>query len=109
MKLQGITIDFNDIKSCGILPDMCVDFDQRSDELSENENLLAYWDNRLENLMKETKDLVIVNDENKSLVYSANEKAIDLIKKHFKELELSSIDYEEIHKCDFCVQHDYLK
>ena len=109
MKLYGITLDFNDMRSCGLLPDMCLDLDHRFDELSENEKLISYWENNLKELLEETKKLVIVNDENKSMVYSAETEAIDLIKKYFKEIELSIVDYENINRCDYCVQHDYLQ
>jgi len=109
MKLYGVRIDFDNIKSCGILPDMCLDFDHRSDELSENEKLLSYWNNHINDLLEETKNLVVINDESTSMVYSANNNAIELIKKHFKEMQLETIEYENINKCDYCVQHDYLQ
>ncbi len=109
MKLYGITLDFNDMKSCGLLPDMCLDWDHRSEELSENEKLISYWDNRLKALLNETKNVVVINDENISMVYSADKEAIDLIKKHFKEIELNSVEYEKMHRCDFCIEHDYIQ
>lgn len=109
MELYGITLDFNDLKSCGIKEDMCLDFDNRSDELSENEKLISYWDNNIKQLLEETDKVVIINDKNKSMVYSNEEEAITLIKKHFKEMEVTKIDYEDLNRCDFCVQHDYLE
>lgn len=109
MKLYGITLDFNDMKSCGLLPDMCLDWDHRSEELSENQKLLSYWDKHLKDLLDETNKVVVINDEHKSMVYSKDKNAVDLIKKHFKEIELSAIDYENMNRCDYCVQHDYLQ
>lgn len=109
MKLYGVSLDFNDMRSCGILPDMCVDWDHRSEELSENEKLLSYWDEHLKSLLDETKNVVVGNIENKSLVFSADEKAIDLIKKHFPEIKITTAEYEEIIQCDYCIKHDYLK
>lgn len=109
MKMYGVALDFNDMKSCGLLPDLCIDWDHRSEELSENEKLLSYWDKHLEELLGETKDVVVGNMEHKSVVYSADDKAIDLIKKHFKEIDISSAEYDDIIQCDYCIKHDYLK
>ncbi len=109
MKLYGVTLDFNDMKSCGLLPELCLDWDHRSEELSENEKLISYWEHNLQNLLKETKNVVVGNIENRSIIYSADKKAIDLIQKHFKEIELSTVLYEELIQCDYCIKHDYLK
>jgi len=109
MELYGVTLDFDDMRSCGLLPDMCLDWDHRSEELTENEKLLSYWDQNLKNLLDETQDVVVGNIENKSVVYSADEEAIYLIKKHFREIELSKANYEDITNCEFCITHDYLK
>ena len=35
MELQGVTIDFDDRKTCGLLPDLCLQWDFRTDELDE--------------------------------------------------------------------------
>ena len=40
MELYGVTLDFDDMRSCGLLPDLCADWDHRSEELTENEKLL---------------------------------------------------------------------
>lgn len=109
MKLYGITLDFDDMRSCGLLPDLCLDWDHRSEELTENEKLLSYWDDNIKTLLSKTKNVVVGNIENKSIVYSADKEAIDIIRNIFKEMELSTIHYDEIRQCDHCIQHDYLK
>ena len=109
MKVFGITLDFDDMKSCGLLPDLCLDWDHRSEELTENEKLLSYWDKNIEKLSEQTDKLILGNIGNKSVVYSADEEAIKLIKEQFKEMELSSIDYENIDHCENCITVDYLK
>lgn len=109
MELQGVTLDFNDAKSCGLLPDMCLDWDRRSEELTENPKLLSYWDKNLKKLLSKTKNVVVGNIENKSMVYSADKKAINLIKKFFKEMKINKIEYDKIEKCQYCIEVDYLK
>lgn len=109
MKLYGITLDFDDMRSCGLLPDLCLDWDHRSEELTENEKLLSYWDDNIKTLLSKTKNVVVGNIENKSIVYSADKEAIDIIRNIFKEMELSTIHYDEIRQCDHCIKHDYLK
>lgn len=109
MKLQGVTLDFNDVKSCGLKPDMCIEWDRRSEELSENPKLLSYWDKNIKKLLSKTKNVVISNVSEKSMVYSADKTAIELIKKFFKEMTLKTQEYEDIKKCKTCVEHDYLK
>lgn len=109
MKMQGVTLDFNDMRTCGIIPDVCIDFDHRSEELEENEKLLSYWDEHVKELLKDTKNVVIGNLNHSSIVYSADKDAIDSIKKHFPEIDLSTAEYEEITKCDYCITHDYMK
>ena len=109
MELYGITLDFTDLKSCGIKPDMCLEFDHRFDELSENEKLISYWESNIKKVLEETDKVVVLNDEHKSMVYSADEEAIEIIKKHFKEISLSKVSDEELDRCDTCVQQDYLQ
>ncbi len=109
MKLYGVSLDFDDVKSCGLLPDLCADWDHGSEELTENEKLLSYWDDNIKKLLEKTNKVVVGNIENKSIAYSGDEEAIDIIKNLFKEIELSSIYYEEIRQCDNCIKHDYLK
>lgn len=109
MKLYGITLDFDDMKSCGLLPDLCLDWDHRSEELTENEKLLSYWDTNIQELLEKTDQVVLGNIGNKSVIYSADEKAVELIQKQFKEMQLSSINYDEIDQCENCIKIDYLK
>ena len=85
--LYGVTLDFDDIKSCGLLPELCRDWDHRSEELSENEKLLSYWDKNIAELLLRTQKVVIGNIGEKSIVYSADEKAIEIIKEIFKKLK----------------------
>lgn len=109
MKLYGVTLDFDDIKSCGLLPDLCLDWDHRSEELTENEKLLSYWDKNIQKLLGKTKKVVVGNIANKSVAYSADEEAIEIIKSIFKEIKISSVHYDEIRECQECIVHDYLK
>ncbi|MCJ8326754.1 MAG: hypothetical protein MJK08_06595 [Campylobacterales bacterium] len=109
MTLYGITMDFDDIKTCGLLPDLCVDWDHRSEELSENEAFDLYWNKNTQELLSKTQKLVLGNDGNKSLVYSADEEAISFIKEIFKEMTLNSLEYEDINQCERCITLDYLK
>jgi hypothetical protein len=109
MKLYGVTLDFDDIKSCGLLPDLCLDWDHGSEELTENEKLISYWDENVKKLLNKTQNVVVGNITNKSVAYSEDEEAIQIIKDIFKEIEISSIQYEEILKCQECIVHDYLK
>ena len=108
MKLYGVSLDFDDIKSCGLLPDMCIDWDHGSEELTENEKLLSYWDNNVQEILKKTDKVVLGNIGTKSIIYSADKEAIELIKEQFKEIELSSVDYDEIEQCENCIKIDYL-
>ncbi len=108
MELYGITLDFDDMKSCGLLPDLCRDWDHRSEELTENEKLLSYWDNNIQELLKKTDKVVLGNIGNKSVVYSGDEKTVALIREQFKEIELSKINYDEIDQCENCIKVDYL-
>ena len=109
MKLHGVVLDFDDIKTCGLLPTLCLDWDRRSEELTENEKLIAYWDKNVKELLKQTKKIVIGNIGNKSIAYSADERSISIIKEVFKEIEISSLEYEEITHCENCITHDYLE
>lgn len=109
MKLQGVTIDFYDKRTCGLLPDLCANWDIRYDELEDNEELLSYWEKSLNNVLKKTKKVVSGNMEGKSILYSADEDAIQIIKEEFFKLELQTINYEDIIKCDHCIKHDYIE
>ncbi len=106
--LYGVTLDFDDIKSCGLLPELCRDWDHRSEELSENEKLLSYWDTNIAALLLKTQKVVIGNIGEKSIVYSEDKEAIKIIKEVFKEIEISSLYYSEILECEKCLTHDYL-
>lgn len=109
MKLQGITIDFYDKRTCGLLPDLCAQWDIRYDELEDNEELLKYWEESLKKVLAKTDKVVSGNVEGKSILYSADEKAIKIIKEEFSELELQTIEYEDIIRCEHCITHDYLE
>lgn len=108
MKLQGVSLDFDDMRSCGLLPDLCADWDHGSEELSENQKLLSYWDNNVKEVLDKTDKVVLGNIGTKSVLYSADKDAIELIKKQFKEMEISSIDYDKIDHCENCIKVDYL-
>ncbi len=108
MELQGVTIDFDDRKTCGLLPELCLQWDFRTDELEDNEELINYWEDNLKKVLAVSQNVVAGNVGTKSILYSADQKAIEAIKSTFKELELSHIDYKEIMKCENCLHHDYL-
>ena len=108
MKLYGISLDFDDMRSCGLLPDMCINWDHGSEELSENEKLLSYWDKNVQEILNKTNKVVLGNIGTKSVIYSGDKEAIELIKNQFKEIELSSLDYNEIDQCENCIKIDYL-
>ena len=109
MLLHGVTLDFDDLKSCGLLPEMCLDWDHRSEELTENEKLLSYWDKNVKEVLQKSDKVVLGNIGNKSILFSAEKDAIEIIKEQFKEIELSSIEYEDIERCEHCIKIDYLK
>jgi len=102
-------MDFDDIKTCGLVPESCVDWDQGSEDLNENEAFDLYWNKNIQELLAKTQKVVLGNDGNKSLVYSADKDAIACIKEVFKEIDLTSVEYEDINQCDRCVTLDYLK
>ncbi|AXH09450.1 hypothetical protein CP960_10450 [Malaciobacter halophilus] len=108
MKLRGITIDFDDRRTCGLLPDLCLEWDEKYDELEDNQKLIDYWENNIKKVVSKTKNIVSGNIGSKAIVYSANEEAIAIIKDIFSDLSLSEIEYEDITKCERCLQYDYL-
>ncbi len=108
MELYGITIDFNDKHTCGLLPELCLEWDERYDELDDNQELIDYWESNLKKVTDKTHNVVCGNIETKSILYSADPFAIDLIKENFKELRIDSIDYSKMVKCDHCLDYDYL-
>lgn len=108
MKLTGVTIDFDDRKTCGLLPDLCLQWDFRTDELDDNTELISYWEDNLKKVLTQSSKVVAGNMGTKSIIYSADEETIKLIEENFKELALNSIDYENIIKCENCLHHDYL-
>jgi hypothetical protein len=108
MKLQGIFIDFTDKKTCGLLPDLCLDFDVRYDELDDNQKLQEYWNKNLEKILNKTKKVVSGIIGNRSIVYSKDKETIEYIKKYFKEIKIDEIEYESIITCDHCLDYDYL-
>ncbi len=108
MLLHGITIDFNDRKTCGLLPDLCLEWDEKYEQLEDNRNLIDYWDNNLKKVLKKTNKVVSGNIGSKAIIYSAQKEAIEIIKDVFKDLELSTLEYESIPKCERCLFYDYL-
>ena len=108
MELKGVTIDFDDRKTCGLLPDLCLTWDFRTDELEDNAELISYWEDNLKKVLEQSQKVVAGNMGTKSIVYSADQHTIDLIKNSFKELHLDTIIYEDIIKCENCLHHDYL-
>ena len=109
MTLYGVTMDFNDIRTCGLVPDSCTNWDHGSEELSENEAFDLYWNKNIQELLSKTQKVVIGNDGNKSLVYTADDETLSYIKEIFKELPISSIEYEDINQCERCITLDYIK
>ena len=103
-----MSIDFDDRKTCGLLPDLCLDWDLRANELSDDTELISYWENNLQKVLQKSSKVVAGNMGTKSIVYSADNATIDLIKEHFKELDLHTIHYDDILKCENCLHHDYL-
>ena len=108
MELQGITIDFNDKKTCGLLPELCLDWDERYDELDDNQELIDYWEINLKKVTDKTDKIVCGNIETKSILYSADPEAIKIIKETFKEINIDTVKYSNMIKCDHCLDYDYL-
>jgi len=108
MELQGITIDFDDRKTCGLLPELCLNWDEKYEELEDNEDLIKYWETNLKKVTQNTNKIISGNIDAKSIIYSADPEAIAIIKDAFKEINLKTIHYENIMKCDHCLTHDYL-
>lgn len=108
MQLKGITIDFDDRRTCGLLPQLCLQWDEKYDELEDNEDLTEYWEKNIKEILSHTKDVVSGNMGSKAIIYSGEKKSIDIIKKVFKELELNTINYDDIIKCENCLKYDYL-
>ena len=108
MQLEGITIDFNDKKTCGLLPELCLEWDEKYDELDDNQELINYWKTNLKKVLAKTDKLVSGSIGTKSILYSADEEAINLIKEAFKEITPKKIDCKNIIKCDHCLDYDYL-
>lgn len=108
MQLEGVTIDFSDKRTCGLLPDLCLQWDLRHDELDDNTELVEYWENNLKKVLEKSDKIVSGNLGAKSILYSADSSTINVIKDVFKELKLKTIDYENVIKCEHCLHHDYL-
>ncbi len=108
MQLQGVSIDFDDRKTCALLPKLCLQWDEKYEELEDNADLLQYWENGIQNILKTTQNIVSGNMGTKSIVYSAEKETIKIIQKYFEDLKLETIDYEDILKCDNCIKYDYL-
>lgn len=108
MLLEGITIDFNDKHTCGLLPDLCLEWDEKYDELDDNQELINYWESNLKKITDKTHNIVSGNIETKSILYSADPYAISLIKDTFNEIKLDTVEYDHITKCDHCLEYDYL-
>ena len=107
MKLQGITIDFDDRRTCGLLPELCLNWDEKYEELEDNVDLINYWETNLKKITDKTDKIVSGNIDAKSIVYSADEEVIALIAETFKEIKLKTINYSDIMKCDHCLTYDY--
>ena len=58
MELQGITIDFDDKKTCGLLPELCLNWDEKYEELEDNEDLLQYWETNFKKITGETQNII---------------------------------------------------
>lgn len=108
MKLLGITIDFNDRKTCGLLPELCLQWDEKYDELEDNQELIKYWETNLNKVLETTQKIVSGNMGTKSILYSGDAQAIETIDKVFKEIKLQAIEYDDIVKCEHCLKYDYL-
>jgi len=108
MELQGITIDFNDKRTCGLLPELCLDWDERYDELDDNQELIDYWESNLKKVTDKTHNIVSGNIETKSILYSADKDAIQIIQDNFPEIKINTILYSEVNHCDHCLEYDYL-
>ena len=108
MQLQGITIDFNDKHTCGLLPELCLNWDEKYDELDDNQELINYWESNLKKVTDKTHNIVCGNIETKSMLYSADPYAIELIKSAFGEIKIDTIEYSSIGRCDHCFDYDYL-
>lgn len=108
MKLLGITIDFNDRKTCGLLPELCLQWDEKYEELEDNSELIKYWENNIAQVLKQTQKIVCGNIGTKSIVYSADADAISVIDSVFKGFKLDTIEYDDIMKCEHCLKYDYI-
>lgn len=108
MQLKGITIDFDDKRTCGLLPHLCLQWDEKYDELEDNQELISYWENNIKEVLSTTKNVVSGNMGTKAIIYSADENTIRVIEKVFKELKLNTITYDDIIKCENCLKYDYL-
>jgi len=108
MELQGITLDFNDKRTCGLLPELCLEWDEKYDELDDNQELIDYWESNLKKVTDKTDKIVSGNIETKSILYSADPAAIEIIKNTFVEIKLETILYSQVNKCDHCLEYDYL-
>jgi len=108
MELQGITIDFSDRRTCGLLPHLCLQWDEKFDELDDNEELINYWESNLKKITDKTDKIVCGNIEAKSMLYSADPETITLIKETFKEIQIEKVNYSNVIKCDHCLVYDYL-
>jgi len=109
MLLHGVIMDFDDIRTCGLVPDACINWDQGSEELTENEAFDLYWNKNIQKLLSKTQKVVLGSEGNKSLVYTADEEALAYIKEIFHELNISSVEYKDINQCERCITLDYLK
>lgn len=108
MKLKGVAIDFDDKKTCGLLPDLCLSWDLKTEELEDNDELIKYWEDNLQKIIKHSDKIVAGNIGTKSIVYSADEETIKLINEVFSELALHEIEYDNILQCENCLKYDYL-
>jgi len=109
MELLGITFDFYDKKTCGMLPDLCLELDERYDELEDNEKLLSYWERGVENILSQTNKVIHGTIDGKSIIYSADKEAIEIISNEFADLELQAIHYKELTDYEEeCFTNNYL-
>lgn len=109
MELKGISLDFADKKTCGLLPHLCLEWDEKYDQLEDNQKLIDYWDKNIKKVLSQTTKIVNGNIGSTAIIYSADKDAIKIIKNVFNNLELSSLKYDDIIKFERWLLNNYLK
>lgn len=108
MNLKGIVLDYKDKKSCALLPDKCLAWDEKSEELQENEELIKYFEKNLDKVFSQTNKIIGGSIEGRGIVCSDDEEAIEIINNTFKELDLQNISSNEISKYNTSLKYNYL-